>query len=43
MENCCCLAHAAGIHDSQEDVEVLELHAAANPVAELHRATHSSR
>ena len=34
------LAHAAGLHDGHEDVQVLQLHPAADAIAQLHGVTH---
>ena len=33
------LAHAAGLHDGHEDMQVLQLHPAPDAIAQLHRVT----
>ena len=35
-----CLAHAARLHDGHQDVQVLELQAASDAIAQLHGSTH---
>src|SRR5215510_14779549 len=39
VEKLSCFAHAAGLHDGHEDVEVLQLHTASDAVAQLHVCT----
>ena len=34
------LAHAAGLHHGHEDVQVVQLHSAADAIAQLHGGTH---
>ena len=34
------LAHAAGLHDGHQDMEVVQLHPASDAIAQLHLGTH---
>jgi hypothetical protein len=35
-----CFPHAAGLHNGHQDVEVLQLHAASEALAQFHRKTY---